>query len=300
MPLSHSPRTRTRLSSTAGVTLAAAVSVLLLVGALHATGILLTPSQMGMIVKPGETATETFRVAPSRVEKTQVRVRIVDFDKSPAGETVEGKTGDPERSCAGWVRVEPVAFETADSGWTDVRVSVTVPPGAKGSYWALAIFQAEAGAKEIAKGQMLAFRPQLFAPLVVTVAGTEQRRAKVENLKASLLPDGRIDVTADVTNTGNTALMPSGSWVVEHPAAGSGPGEELLEKELGSFLLLPAHSFKVRETLPRPGAPGTAGLAVRAYIRYGAEAGEVLETAVPVSAASAPGPAAVPEKKPAS
>ena len=300
MSRSDLPGTRIRLSSAAGAALVVAASAFLCVRALLATGILLTPSQMGMIVKPGETATETFRVAPSRVEKTQVRVRIVDFDKTSAGETLEGKAGDPERSCAGWVRVEPVAFETADSGWTDVRISVTVPPGAKGSYWALAIFQAEAGAKEIAKGQMLAFRPQLYAPLVVTVAGTEQRRAKIENLKAVVLPDGRIDVTADMTNTGNTALMPSGSWVVERPGAGSAPGEELLEKELASFLLLPAHLFKVHETLSKPEVPGAGGLAVRAYVRYGAEAGEVLEVAAPVSAGPAPAPAAVPEKKPAS
>ena len=287
------------MSSAAILALAVTAPAFLFVRALFATGILLTPSQMGMIVKPGETATETFRVAPSRVEKTQVRVRIVDFEKTTAGETLEGKVGDPERSCASWVRVEPVAFETADSGWTDVRISVTVPPGAKGSYWALAIFQAEAGAKEIAKGQMLAFRPQLYAPLVVTVAGTEQRRAKVENMKATVLSDGRIDVTADMTNSGNTALMPSGSWVVERAAAGSVPGEELLEKELASFLLLPAHVFKMHETLAKPEGPGAGDLAVRAYVRYGAEPGEVLEAAVPVSAGSAPGPSAQPEKKPA-
>lgn len=300
MPRSDSQRTRIQLSSAAGSALAVAASAFLLARALHATGILLTPSQMGMIVKPGETATETFRVAPSRVEKTQVRVRIVDFDKTTAGETLEGKAGDPERSCAGWVRVEPVSFETADSGWTDVRISVTVPPGAKGSYWALAIFQAEAGAKEISKGQLLAFRPQLFAPLVVTVAGTEQRHAKVENLKAVVLPDGRIDVTADMTNTGNTALMPSGSWVVERSAAGSAPGEELEEKELASFLLLPAHTFKMHETLAKPEGSGTGALGVRAYMRYGAEAGEVLEVAAPVPPSRAPGSAAQPEKKPAS
>lgn len=259
----------------------------------NASGILVSPAQMGLVIKPGETATEVFRVSPSRAEKTQVRVRVVDFDKTPDGVTIELKEGLPRKSCLEWVRVEPLSFETAESGWTEVRVNVTVPAEATGTSWALVVFQVDSGASKKVGGRTVFFRPQLQVPLLVTARGTETRGARVENLKAIAMPDGFVEVSAEVTNTGNTGLQPTGSWVLERKLASSDQKEEIQEKEMASFLLLPGHSFQAHDRLPLSGA-ALKDLSSHLYMVYGVETGQTAEAASPVEPAPALPPSPAP------
>ncbi len=259
----------------------------------RASGILVSPAQMGLVVKPGESATEVFRVSPSRAEKTQVRVRVVDFDKTPDGATVELKEGSPRRSCLEWVRVEPLSFETAESGWTEVRVNVTVPAEATGTSWALVVFQVDSGASKKVGGRTVSFRPQLQVPILVTARGTEARGARIENLKAVAMPDGFVEVSADMTNTGNTGLQPTGSWVLERKLQSSDQKEEIQEKEMASFLLLPGHSFHAHDRLPLSGA-AQKGLSSHLYVVYGVETGQTAEATSPVESAPAPTPSGPP------
>jgi hypothetical protein len=217
-----------------------------------------------------------------------VRVRVVDFDKTPDGATVELKERPP-RSCADWVRVEPLSFETAESGWTEVRVNVTVPAGATGTSWALVVFQVDAAASRKEGGRTVFFRPQLQVPILVTAKGTEARSARVENLKAIATGDGLVEVSADVTNTGNTGLQPTGSWVLERKIASSDQKEEIQEKEMASFLLLPGHSFHAHDRLPLSGA-ASKDLSTHFYMVYGVETGQTAEAISPVVSAPAPPP----------
>lgn len=280
---------RFRLSRAGGFCLCALLEVPLA----GASGILVSPAQMGLVVKPGETATEVFRVSPSHAEKTQVRVRVVDFDKTPDGATVELKEGPPRRSCLEWVRVEPLSFETAESGWTEVRVNVTVPAEATGTSWALVVFQVDSGASKKVGGRTVFFRPQLQVPLLVTARGTEARGARIESLKAVATPDGFVEVSADVTNTGNTGLQPTGSWVLERKLESSNQKEEIQEKEMASFLLLPGHSFHAHDRLPLSGA-ALKDLSSHLYMVYGVEPGQTAEATLPVESAPAPPPSAPP------
>jgi len=256
----------------------ATLALLALAGRASGTGMLVSPSQMGMAAKPGETASDVFRVSSSRTERTQVRVRVVDFDKGVDGVTFEANP-PPARSCASWTRIEPMAFETAETGWTQVRVAVSVPADARGTYWALVVFQVDQAVAKT-RGTTFVVRPQLEVPLLVTVEGTAEPAARIENLKGLLRPDGTVEASADVVNSGNTGSMPTGSWVVERRVGAATQAEELAEKEMAGFLLLPGHTIRVREVLA--GAAAARGGSVRLYVRYGPDASQVAEASAPL------------------
>jgi hypothetical protein len=246
-----------------------------------ATGVLVTPGQMGLSARPGETARGIFQVSAAQREKTLVRITVKDYDKTPDNKTVEGEAGRTPRSCATWTRLEPVLLETAEEGWSPVQVFVAVPPDARGTYWAMVAFEVEPPAPKPGTGARLAIRPRITLPLLVTVEGTEIRSARILGSRATLKADGSVEASAEIENLGTTGLMLSGSWVLESVARPGETPEELHEHAVNGFLVLPGHRLTRTEVLkPEPAVVPPASAHV--YLRYGMAPGEIVEATVPL------------------
>lgn len=91
--------------------------------------------------RPGEVANSSFQMTLGKEEKrTFFKAHIEDWWRSEDGKQsfyVEpGTPGTPKRSCAKWVKINPVETSVDPAGMLDVRVTVSIPNDVKpGGYW---------------------------------------------------------------------------------------------------------------------------------------------------------------------
>ena len=231
-----------------------------------ARGVLVSPTQLGLSGKPGQTVSGVLYVSSSKAEKNRITVTLAEFMRDEEGKVIGSETTHG-RSARGWLDVDRSDFVTLESGRTEVTVSARIPESATGSYWALVYLQAEPSARDPKRGSLM-FRvvPRVGIPVIVTVEGTAKPELKIVETRASRVADG-VEVYSTVQNSGNTAVLISGAFSLERQAANSTDSQELASGTVGPLTSLPGTKLKVKTQLKYDGS--LAGVQAHAYVRFG-------------------------------
>ncbi len=268
-----------------------AVACALVAGHAWGRGLLATPSQLGLVGKAGTAVSDVVHIGSSRDEPAQVRITISDFVKDEEGRAQPVAHEQAPRSCASWLRLDQGLITAPGGRLMDVRITATIPAGAEGSYWAMLNFELVPEAAPPGKGVGVIIVPGIGVPVIVTVIGTDKRQLTVTRVEATRT-DGKIVVCkATVENTGNVAVLVSGAFTLEAPAAATG-GEpiEVASTDVGPLTSYPGGNLRITAKLNWSG--GLAGFAVHSYFRWGPDAKDTSEASTdveePAPAAGAP------------
>ncbi len=243
-----------------------------------ARGLVVSPTQLGLVGKPGSSVAGTIVVGSSRAESNQVRVTLLDFSRDEDGRVVERALGGEPRSCRSWLEADRTEFTSPETGRVEMRITARIPANASGSYWALAALESLPPKPKLGMGMAIQMVPRVVVPIIVTVSGTERRLVKIGGVSATKV-EGGVDTVCEIENTGNTAVLVSGAFTLER-ASGSGPAEEVAEAPVTAVTSLPGLKLRIKKTLAFP-LPNSA-YTVRAILRYGPDPADVTESAATI------------------
>ena len=258
----------------------AAVVCFLVAASAGARGLLVSPSQIGLIGRPGEVVSETIYVSSSREEQNFVQVAVTDFTRDENGQVREIAAAEAARSCRAWIEVDRNNFTSPEQGRVQLSIRARIPEQAVGSYWALVTLKSVPPPRQ-RDGAGHGFRivPRVAIPVIITVVGGERREIKIADLKIVSATDRAIEVEAVLENRGNVAVLFSGAFTLNTTEA-DGRVIELAEAPVETVMSLPGTRSLVRRRIEWNGR--STGLRVESIFRFGPGAGEVAEAAVSV------------------
>ncbi len=226
---------------------------------LEAERLTVSPEQLLITAKAGDTVPGAIYVASSHARQKKIQVSIIDFLKDEQGNFQEFKYNDHLRSGRTWLEVDQTEFITPQDGQIQLRVTARIPIGASGSYWA---------AIDIASGQV----SLASIPVVITVQGTEQPDLVISAPEVVRLANGVLECHSFVENKGNTAVLIRGAFTLEkHVSSENTEGWQIAE--VGPLTSLPGTKMKIKGSLNW--AESLDGLQVNSYLRYGARPGDI-------------------------
>jgi hypothetical protein len=224
---------------------------------IEAGGLVVSPEQLLIAGKAGDTISAGIYIASSKGSQSKVQVNLIDFLKDEQGNFQEHN--DHFRSSRIWLETDRTELITPQNGRIQLRVTARIPKDASGSYWA---------AVSITSGQM----QRILIPVVATVQGTEQPDVAFSAPEVVQSANGLLECQSIVENKGNTAVLIRGAFSLEKQIS-SEDTEELQIAEVGPVTSLPGTKMKIKANLNW--AESMDGLQVNSYLRYGPGAGDI-------------------------
>ena len=237
----------------------------------------ISPGDLELVPAPGGTASATLLVMNHSAQRVRFQVQIQDIFLRPGGEMDVLPAGTLEWSVAKMARVTPAEFELEAGQAMPVRVSVTVPPDARGGrYGAVVVSPSPILQAGGVRGTISIVVPKLAARLLVPVKGTEVVRGAITSMLAAPRPGSRgADVKVVFRNSGNVHVRTTGELTILNA-----DGRQLARLPIPEALVLPSSVREFRLTW-EAGALDPGVYTVRAMMDYGAEvlvAGELTFT----------------------
>lgn len=215
------------------------------------------PSRIELSIPANKQRGRTVTINNSRSQTPlHIRVYAQDIVFLPDGTNEYAKPGSTAWSCAKWIRVIPEELDIPAGKIQDVRVSIAVPEGARGGYYAMLFFES---GPSYTNQQGLAINFRIGALTQATVPGTEAFQARL----AELSIDASGAVRADLFNDGNVLVRPKGKIKLLNQAGKRVAQYEFNPERLG---VLP-QSLRTFWTHVDPLPPGAYRL--KAEIDYG-------------------------------
>ncbi|HEY3052020.1 MAG TPA: hypothetical protein VGK04_01380 [Thermoanaerobaculia bacterium] len=247
------------------------IALLLIAAPGFGRGLVVSPTQLGLVGKGGTIAMGVLTVASSRAEDNDVRVAIRDFTRGEDGRLKIAEADSPShpRSCKEWLTVDRSSFVSPSSGRVELPVRARIPDLASGSYWAAILVASAAPPRSSEQGYGLQIVPQIAIPIIVTVSGTEHRDVRLISVRALRNADGAITAEALVENRGNAAVILNGAMSIDER------NEELVSSDIPTTVSLPDSRSRIVTKLNY--ADSIDGKSVHAILRYGPKASDVLD-----------------------
>jgi hypothetical protein len=165
-----------------------------------------SPMVSDMTVAPGTTQTGLITLRFNSMEgapPVDLKVSIKDWTIDTAGKPIFTEVAAKRDSCANWVQIDPLELSIPAGESKDIRFTVTVPPGAQGSYHCI-VFFATAPTPNIYKVDNAQISTVIGNTIYVQV-GPVVRRAKVTEMA---LTNNNVSLT--VQNTGSSYFRVNG------------------------------------------------------------------------------------------
>ncbi len=237
----------------------------------------ISPPEVELVPAPGGTASGIVVVYNTSGRRVRFRVSVEDIAVRPNGTVDMLAPGRTPWSLASVTRVLPVEFALDPDRSLPVRVTVTVPPDARGGrYGAVVVTPTPVLQTTGVTGTVSVVVPRLASRLLVRVRGTEVVSADITSMVAAVRPPGA-EVRLLFKNTGNVHVRVQG-FVVLLDASGRQAGKVVLP----DVVVLPGAVREFRASVSTPLAPGT--YTVRAVLDYGGPALLAGETGLHVRA----------------
>ena len=166
--------------------------------------------------KPGDMINRTFRLTLANDEKaTRFKAHMEDWWRSEDGkQSFYREPGTLSRSCAPWVKLNPVESVVGPGQTLNVRLSITVPKDAKpGGYWAALTVDEVPDPLSTPGGVGIRFVGSLSVGLFINLSPLE-KQARI--LDVQLHPD-RAEIK--LRNEGNCPLPVEGRYEFYEPGA---------------------------------------------------------------------------------
>ncbi len=242
-----------------GMALAGALSVLVAGADAFAEGFSFSvePTRVELSVAPGKRRGKTVMVDNSRSDQpVHLTAYVRDIVYMPDGTHDFPEPGSTQWSAAKWVDISPKEMDIPAGETADVRVSVAVPEGAAGGYYAMVFF--ETGPSYAQSGIGVNFR--LGSLVEVVIPGTAALAAKLTDFQMPAADRFELQIF----NDGNVLFRPGGKIKVF-----DAQGKRLMQVDVNKerLSILPKTARKIVVPLERQLTPGT--YTARAELDYG-------------------------------
>jgi len=197
----------------AGVILAMTAAAVGLLAGSAAAQLSLTPTMKGLQVRVNTTRSYQIGVTNGSSRALSCTMRV-----QPAGMTEDGRPvtlKEGARSAASWTTTKPAQFTLSPGQGRNVEVTVKPPAGASGGYSAIVSVSVPPGGGVRGRGSAVELGFLVSHVLVVTVPGPSMRvKAEASDVRMSRDNDGRLRVSAKLSNAGDLHLWSSGNAAV--------------------------------------------------------------------------------------
>lgn len=161
------------------------------------------PARIELTIPAGKQRGKTVRVNNARADAPiHVKIYAQDVIFLPDGTNDFPAPGSTAWSCAKWVRAIPQELDIPAGKSQDVRISIAVPEGMQGGYYAMVFFETHPSYVE--KGIGINFR--IGALTQVTIPNTEMYQAKLADMTFPKMTETQIEIF----NEGNVLIRPKG------------------------------------------------------------------------------------------
>lgn len=216
-------------------------------GTAAAKGLLVSPSRLSVTAAPGASVDETLVLTPTTAERTRVTISIETFSLDADGKPWRGPGSETPRSRKSLIEVDPKSLFLEDGKAVSLRVKLTPPAPAVGSYWAAIVLEVEPVETMGAGETPIDVVTRLVVPVFFTVAGGTAPRLVLEDLIARPMADGSVEITATVENTGSDIVRTPAFLTLEEPGPG-GP-IEVATLEIPGLTFLPGFPRRIRAVI---------------------------------------------------
>lgn len=215
----------------------------------------LTPAMVVRNFKPGQPFTVELTVSNGSSRPVLMRGTAMDFWYNGKNEKVFGAPGTLPRSASNWVEFVPRVITVPAEGFSTVRMVVTPPADATGSYYCVAFVESkpELARSATAETQALYTNIRLGALVMLAAEKSEKFKINVSDARFSPpAPSHDLTLEFEVDNESNTHIFPRSAVAVLNE------GHEIVAKTEGEIKrFLPGQtdrlSLKWGGTLP-PGS----------------------------------------------
>ena len=245
-------------------------------------GVTVSPSSIFAVVAPGGELSCEIVLTPSSLSPTRVTASVdaftLDLDGAPQRGPAVSNAARTAR-----LSIEPRTVTLENGKPKTISVRWAVDAAARGSFWAVVLFEVEPVRQTDEEGHSVNVVARLAVPVFVTVEGASHPDLRIREFRAIPTPDGSVEVEAILENVGDSVVRPSGAWALEEDTE-RGP-VEVASSELKDVVVLPGVPRRLWATLVGPEIGGGPRFGVLA-LRYGPEKGQTISARAAVAASA--------------
>lgn len=236
-------------------------------------GFSVAPLRFEFELDKGRTGTASIRVSNNGEKPVSVKVYQTDFRVDPINQDIILPPGENKRGCAAWMSISPLNLDLGPKERKSVRISLTVPEDARGTYWAFVFVEQSSKPTPVMKSKegydiKVHVKPRWGVRIHENIPGTADKKGAITDI--SLTPQTEEDpfkIAVEFENTGNTLLRCNGR--VEIRDAEGNDVETVQIGSKGRFIVYPDGKRLVSGILSKELSPGDY-LAL-AIVDYGGE-----------------------------
>jgi len=177
-------------------------------------GVTVSPSSIFATVAPGGELSREIVLTPSSLSPTRVTISVDAFTLDLDGEPQRGPALSNAARTAR-LAIEPRAVILEDGKPKTISVRWTVDAAARGSFWAVVLFEVEPVRQIDEEDHSVDVVVRLAVPVFVTVEGASHPDLRIGELHAAPASDGGVEIEATLENGGDSVVRPSGVWALE-------------------------------------------------------------------------------------
>ena len=169
-------------------------------------------------IAPGQSYTGEMEIVNLEDKEAPLHVYFQDwvYQEGGNGEKNFSPAGTLSNSASSWLTVTPIETMLKPYGKLVVRYTLNVPASASGGYNSVLFFETTLGSGKTEGGTRLSLASRIGSLFFVDVKGTVQRKGEVRsiNIQASSQGSRPVEIKTTFKNTGNTAIVLSGNYIL--------------------------------------------------------------------------------------
>ena len=180
-------------------------------------GVRFYPARVFFNAKPGEIKTASVTVINQREKPISMEIEKKDYYITPDGKVSYSAAGTIKGGCSEFLSISPQKFNLEPGERTEVRISIIMPAGSNGTYWA-SIYMNDVSKRHFMKKDMGKERyVKIFLDyswevrVYETVPGSEIKSCRITDMQITPASEEKpSNIAVEFENTGNSILKCKG------------------------------------------------------------------------------------------
>ena len=166
---------------------------------------------------PGETYSGEIVAENPAEDENKVKIYLEDwaYTSLATGEKKFSPAGTTPLSAGKWITFSPAQDTLKPFGRITAHYTITVPPDAKGAYYAVLFFETVLGTATDEEGVNVMVAGRIGALFFIEIKGTVDRKGEIQAVDFKA-PEGNkpMEITTTFHNTGNTDITLAGNFLI--------------------------------------------------------------------------------------
>lgn len=179
------------------------MSFVILSSPAHALSLNIDPSNINVILKPGETKDGEILVQNLGGSKIGIKAYTEDWIYSSDGSKVFMRSGSSVYSCSSWIKLDPEKFDLSSKESKKVKYTITSPGNASGGHVSVIFFESVINSIE-----GIAVSGRIGAIIYQNTEGDIKRSGEIKEFSVQASEEGQpINIKISFNNNGNSHIF---------------------------------------------------------------------------------------------